>query len=142
MADEEAVGGDVAEHRRFGIGGLFFGRQEGGLFFCAAASRINADVAEPNILDVVARNTADDRAVFRVGVVDDDVADDHAAELSDGCRFLRASCTVAEKSAGNSSDMPRARVTAAIHTAAVDCHAPSTTAPLATAMRARVDARR
>src|SRR5262245_38853820 len=60
VADKKAVCRYLTEHVGFWIGSLFLGRFAQGLLRSAAALVNNENVAEFQILDLVARNSADD----------------------------------------------------------------------------------
>ena len=96
MPDKEPIHRNLPEHGRFRIVGFLFRRSEGGLFPGAAAGSVNPDIAEPYILDIISRNSADDRGLFRIGIVNDDVADDHASKFPDGGGFLWPPGAIAE----------------------------------------------
>src|ERR1043165_1051289 len=83
----ETVGRNQAEHRRLRVIRLFLRRVERGLLNCSAALIIDAYVAHLHVFDVVTGNAADDRAVSRIGVIDDDVANDDAPQLAHAGRL-------------------------------------------------------
>ena len=96
VPDEKSVRRQLTKHRRLRIQRFPFRRIERGLFLRSAALRVDANVAEAHVFDQITRNAADDRRVLRIGVVDHDVADDHAPQSADFRRLPRATQTRAE----------------------------------------------
>src|SRR5262245_56284324 len=96
MANEKTIRRRVTKHRRFGISRLFFLGLKRRLLFRAATFVIDANVVQPEILDLMARDTADDRSILHVGVVNRDVADVEPAELPDSRGFLWTARSIPE----------------------------------------------
>src|ERR1035438_2186081 len=84
MTDVETVRRHGAEHIRFGIACLFFGRLDRRLFFRAAALVPHLHVADRDVLDGMTRNPADDGAEPGDGIGTDQVADDDSLEGAHG----------------------------------------------------------
>src|SRR5688572_5473309 len=96
MADKKAVRGHLTEHYRLGVIFFLFRRDERSLLAGSAAFIVDTDIAQVQVLDVIAGNAADDRRVFCFGVISDDVADDDPSELALGHRFLWATVPFSE----------------------------------------------
>src|SRR5260370_37114025 len=61
VADEKAViGHGIAEHGRFGIGVLILGRKDESVFFCAAPPMLYVDVTQPDVFNLMGRDSAAD----------------------------------------------------------------------------------
>src|SRR6185295_8528454 len=83
MPDEKTVGRQFTKHRRLRIDRFSLRRIERGLLLRSASLRIHANVVKPHVLNHVTRYPTDDRRILRIGVVDEDVTDDHAPHRSD-----------------------------------------------------------
>ncbi len=60
VTNEEAISGNLAEHRRVGINTLALDRLRCCLLFAAAASVVNLNSAQFHVLDIMAGNATDD----------------------------------------------------------------------------------
>ncbi len=87
MADEEAIGRNLAELLGIGVGCLQLGDFYRSLLPGSTAAHQDADVAELDVLDVVARDAHDERAVAWVDAVDNDIVDVHPPQLAYGHAF-------------------------------------------------------
>src|SRR3954449_3598932 len=96
MTDKEAIGWRLSEHRWFRISSLFFRRIQRCLRFRATALVIDPYVAESDVFDVVTWDAAYDRGVFRIRIVDDDVADNDASQCTHIGRLFGSSEATAE----------------------------------------------
>ena len=75
MANEEAIGWNLTEHRRLRIVVFLFGRLQRGLLFSPTALVVNADIAESQVFNIVTGYSGDERGVSWFGVIDDYIVD-------------------------------------------------------------------
>ena len=82
VADVEAVGRQRSEAIRVGIDVFEFRRLNGRIFFGAAALVQDKNVVEPDVFDVMAGDSGDERGLARGAVGNDHIADEHAPHFS------------------------------------------------------------
>src|ERR1700730_17616430 len=106
MADVETVGGQWSEAVRVGIDVLQFRRLNGGIFLRASALVQYQNVAQLDVLDVMTRNSGDDRGLAGGAVGADDIADQNPPQLSHRSSFGSPHPAAQTEKEGNVDDVP------------------------------------